>query len=104
MDNIAIILYDTNTPIVSVRVCAHCLKSQCRLTELEAFVHTSLLHIKANLLSVASHLDLSPRDVLLANPVVSHSSTALMLIWCVVVDILQNSSLEVSLSLKWTSI
>ena len=53
------------------------------------------MQIAGNLLPVTSHLDLSPRDILLADPVVTHSSTALMLIWCVAVDILQNSSLEV---------
>ena len=79
----------------------HCLESHCSCTELEAFVNTSCEHIRTNLLSVTSHLDVSPRDVLLADPVVSHSSTALMLIWCVVVDILENSSLEVSPSMQW---
>lgn len=72
----------------------------CRFPELEAFVHNSLLHIKPDLLPVMSHLGVSPKDILLSEPVVTDSSTALMLIWSVVVDILQNSSLEVRPVLK----
>ena len=72
----------------------------CRFSEMEGFVHKSLLHIKPDLLPAMSHLGVLPKDILLSEPVVTHSSTALMLIWGVIVDILQNSSVEVRSAFK----
>lgn len=86
--------------VMHVYLFSRCCTWHYRFSELESFVHNSLLRIKPDLLPVMSHLGVSPKDILLSEPVVTHTSTALMLIWGVVVDILQNSSLEVRTALK----